>query len=329
MKTREKILLLLEQNRGSFFSGEELADTFSLTRAAVWKAVKHLQEEGYRIEAVRNKGYCLAADTDILSPQGIEKYLSSGQKQLKLSVLSQVESTNSHLREAAAQGAPEGTVLAAGCQSAGRGRQGRSFYSPAGTGLYLSLLLRPFMATPKDGTRFTTMAAVAACQAVETLSGQKPGIKWVNDLYLYGRKIAGILTEASVELETGLLEYAVLGAGFNLYPPEEGFPEELASIAGSIFPSPGGDNKNHLAALFLRYFWDWYQNPDPKSYVEEYRRRSLVLGKQIQVLSASGTRSALALDVDEDCRLLVRFENGETARLSSGEIRIRLEDDGD
>ena len=144
MKTKEKLLTLFEKNRGVYFSGEEIAEKLSVSRTAVWKAVNSLRREGYRIHAVQNKGYCLAANTDILSVQGIQKYLESACSQIKLTVLPAAASTNALLREKAAAGAPEGCVLIAGSQTEGRGRTGRRFYSPPDTGLYMSLLLRPF-----------------------------------------------------------------------------------------------------------------------------------------------------------------------------------------
>lgn len=328
MKTKEKLLTFFEQHRGFYFSGEELAGQLSVSRTAVWKAVNRLREEGYQIDAVQNRGYCLAPDTDILSVQGIRKYLDPSCFFPDLQILSLVDSTNSRLREAAAAGAPEGTAILAACQSAGRGRSGRHFYSPDHTGVYMSLLLRPEHASPGEAVRFTTMAAVAACEAIEEISGQTAGIKWVNDIYMDGRKVSGILTEASLEVESGLLDYAVLGIGFNLYPPENGFPEELSSVAGAILPASGSDGKNRLAAGFLNHFMARYHSRKSSDYAADYRRRSLVIGQDILVLTAEGSQKARALDVDEDCRLLVRFENGKTEYLASGEIRVRIPEKG-
>ena len=324
MKTKEKLLTLFEQHRGTYFSGEEIAEKLEISRTAVWKGVNRLRKEGYRIDAVPNRGYCLSDDTDILSSQGIRKYLTHGSAFPELQVLPAADSTNDRLREAAVSGAPEGFVILAGRQSAGRGRSGRRFYSPPDTGLYLSLLLRPNRLSPGDAVKLTTMAAVAACRAEEELSGRAAGIKWVNDIYLDNRKVCGILTEASLELESGFLDYAVLGAGFNVYPPEGGFPEELSGLAGSILPSSQSDGKNRLAAGFLNHFLDCYRFRKWEDCAEEYRRRSLAVGKSIRVLCPDGPRKAKALDVDRDCRLVVRYENGETEHLSSGEISIRL-----
>lgn len=323
MTTKEQLLTLFEQHRGAYLSGEEIAGRLNISRTAVWKAVNALREEGFCIDAVRNRGYRLAADSDMLSVSGIRKHLNPETDFPDLRLLSETDSTNSRLREAALRGAPEGFVLLAGSQSAGRGRAGRSFYSPA-TGLYLSLLLRPSHFSPGKAVQFTTMAAAAACRAVEEISGRTAGIKWVNDLYLAGRKVGGILTEASLELESGLLDYAVVGIGFNLYPPENGFPGGLSASAGSILSSPAGDAKNRLAAGFLNHFMNLYRSRERGNYIDEYRRHSLALGREILVLSPEGARKARALDIDDSCRLIVRYENGITESLSSGEIRIRM-----
>ena len=172
MTTKESILALFEEQRGVYFSGEEIAARLAVSRAAVWKAVNGLRKEGYEIDAVSNKGYRLAADTDILSTQGIEKYQDPVCRTLNLCVLPEAESTNTLLREKANAGAPEGTVILANTQTKGRGRRGRSFYSPADTGLYLSILLRPDGMTPDQAVKITTMAAVAVCEAVEEISGK-------------------------------------------------------------------------------------------------------------------------------------------------------------
>ena len=243
---------------------------------------------------------------------------------MNLCVLPEAESTNTLLREKANAGAPEGTVILANTQTKGRGRRGRGFYSPADTGLYLSILLRPDGMTPDQAVKITTMAAVAVCEAVEEISGKETWIKWVNDIYQEGRKISGILTEASVSMENGSVESVILGIGINVYPPESGFPEDIRETAGSVFDGKQNDGKNRLAAGVLNYFFKEYERIDRTDYVEKYRAKSLVVGKEITILSPSGDRNATALDVDQDCHLIVQYENGQTERLSSGEISIRL-----
>lgn len=321
MTTREKLLALLEAHKGDYVSGEEIGEKLAISRTAVWKAVRALQADGFEIDAVRNRGYCLARTSDILSRQGMEKYLDSRWDALELHVLPTTHSTNALLREYANAGAPEGCTIVAGSQTQGRGRLGRSFFSPADTGIYLSLLLRPAGYSPTQAVRVTTMAAVAACQAIEAVSGREAAIKWVNDIYMDGRKVSGILTEGAFNLEIGSLDYIILGIGINAYPPSMGFPQEIASTAGAVFPAAVSDGRNRLAAEFLNRFLAIYRGDI--DYAGEYRTRSFLLGQNVNVLSPGGQRPAVALDVDGDCRLIVRYADGTVEALSSAEVSIR------
>ena len=324
MKVREKLLELFEANKGKYFSGEELAGRLGVSRAAVWKAVKTLREEGYVIDAVTNRGYCLSTRTDILSPQGIRKYLNPEYEGLEIEVFSTVDSTNGLVRKKADEGQPEGCVVVANEQTRGRGRRGREFFSPSETGIYMSILLKPCHYSAPQAVRLTTMAAVAMCEAIEEVSGQEARIKWVNDIYVGGKKVCGILTEASFDLESGLLEYAVLGVGVNVYCPRDGFPGELEQSAGFLFEGTQDDLKNALTAAFLNRFMECYRDKDPADYIEKYRQRSLAVGREVTVISGNQTRTAFAYGIDNDCRLLVRYDDGRTESLSYGEISIQL-----
>ena len=226
-------------------------------------------------------------------------------------------------RELANAGAPEGTVVLAATQTAGRGRKGRSFYSPAGTGVYVSILLRPDLA-PVVASRITTAAAVAVCDAVEAVSGRAAAIKWVNDVLIDGKKICGILTEASFGMESGRVDYAVLGTGINVYAPQDGFPAEIKQVAGSVLEHSLPDAKNRIAAAYLSSLLPLYRTLGSAETISAYRKRSLAIGRTVTVLSGEGTRSARALDVDDRCRLLVEYGDGTHAALSSGEISIKL-----
>lgn len=324
MTTKEKILELFEKNRDTFFSGETIARKLSLSRAAVWKAVKVLRQEGYAIEAVTNKGYCLSSLTDILSAQGIRKYMRPEIRDTQICVVKSASSTNALVREKAHAGAKQGYAVLADEQTEGRGRLGRSFFSPKDTGIYMSLLLRPENYEAKQAVRMTTMAAAAMCEAVEAVSDEQASIKWVNDIFVRGKKVCGILTEGSFNLENGLLDYAVLGLGINVYPPENGFPAELDKVAGAVFQQKQSDMKNHLAAEFLNRFYGYYTAPDQKDYVEGYQKRSLVIGRQVTLSSAGGPENALVTGIDDECRLLVRYSDGREGCYASGEISIRL-----
>ena len=324
MGMKENLLALLEENKGAYFSGEELARRLCVSRTAVWKGINSLRKEGYEIHAVQNRGYSLAADTDRLSAAGIRKYLSPECKSLEVEVMNTVDSTNGWVRRQAEEGAAEGYVAVAAGQTKGRGRVGRSFFSPSDTGVYMSILLRPLRYPPKEAVKITTMAAVAVCRAIEEVSGRQAQIKWVNDIFVDGKKVSGILTEASVGLEEGVLDYGVLGIGLNAYLPPDGFPGELGETAGAVFGERQSDGKNRLAAGILNHFMEIYRKRDEADYAAEYRQRSMVLGREIRVMFPDHPRKALALDVDRDCRLVVQYEDGEIESLSSGEISVRI-----
>ena len=230
MRIQDAVLDALEKNRGEYLSGEQLASSLGVSRNAVWKAIQKLEEAGHKIRAVPKRGYTLAPESDVLTVQSVSRFLDTDMP-VYLQVQTEVTSTNTLLKAQAEQGAPEGTVLIAESQTAGKGRLGRHFTSPPGTGIYFSLLLRPHC-TAEKSLFITTTAAVAVCEAIEQVTGLNPQIKWVNDVYLNEKKVCGILTEASVDFENGGLNWAVLGIGINIAVPEEGFPEEIRSIAG-------------------------------------------------------------------------------------------------
>ena len=264
MNVKQQVLELLEQKKGDYISGSELAGIAGVSRNAVWKAIKSLQEEGYMIRAITNKGYCLQQENDILSVQSISKYLLPELKCLRLEVHKTIDSTNLRAKEYAAKGEPEGLIVIAEAQTAGRGRMGRSFYSPPVSGVYISFLFRPKF-TAQESLFLTTAAAVAAAETIEETSGQRAEIKWVNDVFCRGKKVCGILTEASVNVETNMLEYAVTGIGFNVREPEGGFPEEIREVAGPIFlheedyglAENESEARSRIAAGMINHFWKY------------------------------------------------------------------------
>ena len=321
MIIKEKVLKLMENNKGVYYSGQAIADNLNVSRAAVWKAIKSLQAEGYHIDAVNNKGYSLSPSTDILSPQGIYKYLITGDMFFNIHVLSSVVSTNSLVREKANESAAEGYTVIANEQTGGRGRNGRIFYSPRDTGAYLSILLRPADWTAAQSLQITTMAAVAMCDAIGKFSDKQPQIKWVNDIFLNGKKVCGILTEGAFSMESGMLDYAILGVGINIYDPEDGFPPELSNIAGSVFSCPEDDIKNKLVGEFLARFLDYYSQKSV-GYAQKYRDYSMVIGKNITVIQNGAEQKAHVNDIDDQCQLHITYENGKKEILSCGEIRV-------
>lgn len=319
LSVKNQILQALEQNKGHVLSGQELANRFCVSRAAIWKAMKALKEEGYRIQATTNKGYCLEECSDMLSSVGTETYLSSKHSRCRIHSYDSIDSTNFHAKKIAVDGAAHGTVIMANEQTAGRGRMGRRFYSPADTGLYMSVILRP------DGDIQNTMlitvaAAVAVCQSIEALTTRKPQIKWVNDIFLDGKKICGILTEAVSDFESGMVESVIVGIGLNVSTLPEQFPPELRSIAGSLFSN--GITRNRLAAEIINRLLDMQENLSDSRLIEEYKKRSLLLGKEVSYCRNGQSHTGTAHDINAKGNLLVRHDSGDISVLRSGEVSI-------
>ena len=323
MSVKDEVLKELENNKGDYISGGQLADNLGVSRNSVWKAIKALEKSGYEINAIPNKGYCLAEKNDILSSYSIKQHLKN--PHLDISVFSSVTSTNTILKEMAEQGAKEGTVIIAEEQTAGRGRTGKQFYSPKGTGIYISILLRPDI--PAEESLFlTTSAAVATARAIEDVSDKRALIKWVNDIYLEDKKTCGILTEGAFNVETGKLDYAIVGIGINVCIPDGGFPDNIKDIATAIFDKQTDsiNKRSILIANLLDYFMEYYKDFKSKSYVKEDIERSMIIGKTITVIEGSKTSVAKAIDIDKNCRLKVQFEDGTTKWLSSGEVSTKI-----
>ena len=323
MSVKDEVLKELENNKGDYISGGQLADNLGVSRNSVWKAIKALEKSGYEINAIPNKGYCLAEKNDILSSYSIKQHLKN--PHLDISVFSSVTTTNTILKEMAEQGAKEGTVIIAEEQTAGRGRTGKQFYSPKGTGIYISILLRPDI--PAEESLFlTTSAAVATARAIEDVSDKRALIKWVNDIYLEDKKTCGILTEGAFNVETGKLDYAIVGIGINVCIPDGGFPDNIKDIATAIFDKQTDsiNKRSILIANLLDYFMEYYKDFKSKSYVKEYIERSMIIGKTITVIEGSKTSVAKAIDIDKNCRLKVQFEDGTTKWLSSGEVSTKI-----
>ena len=317
--TKQALLQALSGAEGRYISGEQLAQTLGVSRAAIHKAAAALTTQGYTLEAAPRRGYRLLGGDPFCAD-------AVGEYPAPVYVYERLDSSNQTAKRLALTGAPHGTLVLAGQQSAGRGRMGRRFESPAGKGIYLSLVLRaPVPASEALGV--TVGAAVAVARAVQKLCGIELGIKWVNDLYYQGKKVCGILTEAALDLESGMLDYAVLGLGFNVAAPADGWPEDLRDVAGALYdgsPAPGA--RAALAAAFLNAFWPLYRAGPRSGYLDEYRRRQALTGQRVLVTPRRGTpRAAQVQGIDDECKLVVRFD-GESrpAALNSGEVSVRL-----
>ena len=316
MSVREKLLAELDGSDG-FRSGGELARLIGVSRNAVWKAAGELSDEGYSIETVKGKGYRLSENNSKVFKHQIERFAGDAE----IVLLEDTESTNSAAKQLADNGGEEKTVVIALKQNAGRGRLGRSFFSPPG-GIYMSIILRPLI-SPEKTTLITAAAAVAAARAVERFSGRKTGIKWVNDIYIDGKKICGILTEGVFGAETGLLDYAVVGIGVNLCGREEQLPREIRNIAGFV------TDRDFTSLLYSRFvgellkeFFVIYGDIENREFLGEYRNRSVLMGKTVTFFKNGTERTAKVEGIDDGARLVVS-ENGNMYILDSGEVSVK------
>lgn len=320
--SRDQIYRLLAQREGEFLSGQEISRRLGVSRAAVWKAMDALRRDGYTIEARTGLGYRLAESPDALTEREIRRHLSVDCPGLRC--LEEIDSTNSYLKREALAGAPHGTVAAANCQTAGRGRLSRSFLSPPDRGVYLSVLLRPQL--PPEALMGTTgMAAVAVCRAIERVSRAEVGIKWTNDLVLNGKKLCGILTEMSLEGETGMVQSLVVGAGVNVRQTLEDFGPEVSRMATSLAQEGCAVPRARLAAAMIEELYRLSESlgGDISGWVAEYRRRCVTLGRPVQLLWTQGREQALALDIDSQFGLVVRRGDGSVTTVRTGEVSVR------
>ena len=260
---------------------------------------------------------------DILIKDEILKHLNNPHD-FDITIFDTIGSTNKELKNIAKKGFLKNHIMVAEMQTGGKGRFDRQFHSPKNSGIYMSLLIKPPFAAEMS-VQITAACAVAVARAIQKFTNKSPKIKWVNDLILDNKKICGILTEGAVNGETKMFDWAVVGIGLNLYPPENDFPEELKSIAGYVTDAKRENLRNLLIAEIVNNLCEFIDSLEHKPYLEEYKNRSCVLSKPINIIKNGNTAKAVALDIDNNCRLLVKYENGETEFLSSGEISIKFE----
>ncbi len=318
MTTKDIILQSLDRADGKFVSGEALSLEAGVSRTAVWNAVKALKKDGLQIEAVQNRGYCLRREA--LSVADIERYT---RRNFDIRVYNSVSSTIDVCKALAADGAAEGTVVVARTQTVGRGRFGRAYFSPKGDGVYFSFVLRPH---GEATSMLTVIAAVAVAEGIERIGGKPTQIKWVNDVYVDGKKCCGILSEAAVSLEGGGIDYAVVGIGINVTTPKDGYPPELKDIACAA--CDGVENApSKLIAAVLDGYMDMYYDFDREDVVRRYRAKCFLTGREVAVLRGDSARPAVVLGIDDDCRLMVKYaDDGKEDALSSGEVSLGLGD---
>lgn len=249
----------------------------------------------------------------------LEHYLN---QKLNIVIFQELDSTNNYLKIIGSNGEKENQLVIALSQTGGRGRMGRSFYSPNGTGIYFSLLLHPEISAEKS-LFLTVMAAVSVAETVMKYNKNDVKIKWVNDIYIDGKKVCGILTEGAVNCNKKL-DYAVVGIGVNVVAPENGFPDDIKDIATAIFPGNTEEYINEkIISDVVNRFFSMY-NGDDKDYIRRYKEYSYLTGKEINIISGDSTRPATVIDITDDCHLLVKNENDEIEEISSGDVSVRL-----
>lgn len=315
MSVKEELFRILDKSGGKELSGQYLADSLGVSRTAVWKAVNGLKNEGCEIEAVRNRGYRMVGYCDLLTPETVARQLSPEYAERKIYVYKSVTSTNTVAKQMAAEGAKSGTAVIAEEQTAGKGRRGNSFYSPPKTGLYMSIILRSGELSAETDL-YTVCAGCAVCGAIERLTDKKPLIKWVNDIYLDGRKLCGILSEVTSDIEIGCIDSIVVGIGINLTTDD--FPEIIKDKAGSL----GEDlPRSRVAAAVIEELFKCLGRSREEN-IEDYKRRSLVLGKEVGFVQNGRECIGMAVDIDSSGQLEVKTADG-LVTLNSGEISIK------
>ncbi len=322
MDVREALLERLKEAGGRWVSGESLSADLAVSRTAVWKQIGRLREEGYEIESSSRKGYLLRGVPDRLLPREIRSGLDSkvfGRREIVC--FPETDSTNSRAKELAARGAPEGTLVLAGKQTGGRGRRGRSWFSPEGAGLYVSLVLRPKVA-PVEAPKITLMTAVAVCDVLAPRLPSPPRVKWPNDILAGDRKIAGILTEISTDPDA--VDYVVVGIGVNVNIPARRFPKEIRERATSLLIETG---RSHSMTAILRSLleaferaYDLFRDGRFPRLLGRWRDYAGVMGRYGRIDQVGRGLTGKIENVDEDGSLLIRDDRGHLHRIVSGDV---------
>ena len=324
MTLRDNVLAALKDNKGNWISGEMLSKTLNVSRTAVWKQIKALQSEGYIVDSSPKKGYSLRATPDRLSNTEVCPGLTTRRLgQTHYIYLDEVDSTNNKARELAAAGYPEGTVVVAEMQTAGKGRRGRQWYSAPGTGIYVSIIFRPSLPL-NEISRLTLVAALATAECLEAALDLQPRIKWPNDILVNNKKLVGILTEAVTDMDS--VEYVVTGIGINLTNPVEDFPPVFRDTATSV-QAEGGRRRYRADVLqdLLKRLEDCYDRflaGDFAGILEQIKERSSVIGQAVTLDTISGVLTGQAVDIDDNGFLLVRDQDGKMHAVMSGEITV-------
>lgn len=322
---KDEVIKYLEANIGKLISGGELSKNLNVSRTAIWKAINSLKDEGYNIESKKNEGYILNTNNNILSKEIIKKNTTAKIFGKEIDILKTVDSTNNYLKLKAQDKADEGLVAIAEQQTEGKGRKGKSFFSPAGSSIYMSVLLKPKIKISNINL-ITIIAAISVVEAIYNTTEIQTSIKWVNDVMYNNKKLCGILTEASIEGESGDINYIVLGIGINV--KKINFPDDIKNVATSLGNITSIDyNRNELIGQLLTQLENNYNklfSNNQCELINSYRNYLSMLGNEINVILSDSTYTAKALDIDENAHLIIQLPSGEITKINCGEISIKL-----
>ena len=319
---KEEILRLLRSADG-YISGQELCNRFGVSRTAVWKAINQLKEAGYEIEAQQNKGYRLMAAPDLMTEAEIKSLMHTDWVAKEVLYFDTIDSTNTKAQELDEKGYPSGTLVVADKQESGKGRRGRSWVSPSGTGIFMTLMIKPDI-NPNNASMLTLVAALAVAKAITSVTGEEAMIKWPNDIVVNGKKVCGILTEMNAQFD--YINHIVVGIGINVH--NESFPEEISQMASSLMIEAGGKrfHRAQIIAETMSYFEQYYdtflKTQDLSALVREYDKLLVNRNKSVRVLDPKEPFDGKAMGITPKGELIV--DTWESRKLvSSGEVSVR------
>ena len=319
---KEEILRLLRSADG-YISGQELCNWFGVSRTAVWKAINQLKEAGYEIEAQQNKGYRLMAAPDLMTEAEIKSLMHTEWVAKEVLYFDTIDSTNTKAQELAEKGYPSGTLVVADKQESGKGRRGRSWVSPSGTGIFMTLMIKPDI-NPNNASMLTLVAALAVAKAITSVTGEEALIKWPNDIVVNSKKVCGILTEMNAQFD--YINHIVVGIGINVH--NESFPEEISQMASSLMIEAGGKrfHRAQIIAETMSYFEQYYdtflKTQDLSALVREYDELLVNRNKSVRVLDPKEPFDGKAMGITPKGELIV--DTWESRKLvSSGEVSVR------
>ena len=322
---KSQILKILKGNTQQYISGEVLSHQLGISRTAIWKYITMLRKEGYYIASSSKKGYRLETIPNILSKEEVQDGLDTIWIGKNIHCYESITSTNTIAKELAAKGCEAGTVVIADQQTMGKGRRGRHWESPAGTGIWMSIVLRPNI-SPTEAPFLTILTALAVAKAIEEFVDVKPGIKWPNDIIIGNKKACGILTEMNAEIE--MVNYVVIGIGINVNMNEEDFPQDIQAVATSLKEAIGKEvsRKLLLQSVLCKIEELYIQSIDEKiksTLIEEYKKYSVTLGHKVKVIYPHRELEGEAMDLTSDGELIIKTSEGQTERIFSGEVSVR------